>query len=237
MTKLIDETEVEPKFEDLVGEGKKYQDNDALARSKHHADKHIFNLEKELAELREDLKAREQVEALINKFESKLGTSTREEPPLVEQPVTQIQGLSEKDILSLVDKHVSQQEQKRSRDKNLEDAKAKLTQAYGDRYGDVVKKKAQELGMSIERLTEIAAESPTALMKLVSQGEVTKGSSFTPPRSTQAPARTGFEDSNVRNYAYWQKLRRENPSQYHSPKMSMQRMKDASEQGDAFYER
>lgn len=234
MTLLLKE-EIIPTFEDLVGEGKKYADNEALAKSKYHADKHISNLENELRELREDLSKREQVQDLISKFEQKLGTSTpREEPTPVEQPVETNKGLSEQDVQSLVDKYVSEKETKRTREGNIDDAKKKLRELYGDKYADILKARSQELGMSIERMTELAAESPNALIKLVSDNHDKKEDLVSPLRGSRIQS-SAQPKGDVRNYAYWQKMRKENPRLYHDPKMSWQRMKDSSDMGDAFY--
>ena len=59
--------DVTPTAEDLVGEGKKFKTIDDLAKGKAQADTHITNLEKELAELRQDLSARLTVEDFVSR--------------------------------------------------------------------------------------------------------------------------------------------------------------------------
>ena len=43
-----------------------------------------------------------------------------------------------------------------------------------------------------------------------------------------------MQASNVRNWNYYQNLRRENPNQYYSPKVQQQMIQDRMQMGDKF---
>jgi uncharacterized protein YdcH (DUF465 family) len=226
---LIDNETVEPKFDDLVGEGKRYKTPDEIAKAKLHADTHIDRLEKENAELRAYTQQAKKLEDLIAKLEANPGTSKDELPVTPERPVSQAT-LTEADVLSMVDKHVTEKETKRTKTQNIEEAKKQLRAVFGDKYAEVLKSRSSELGISIERMTALAEESPNALIKLVVQeGSGERLSS--PPRSS---LRTDGKVT-TRNYAFYQNMRKEDPRKYFSKEVSWQRMKDAESMGDAFY--
>ena len=57
-------------LEELVGEGKKFKDPVALARSKVESDRHIAKLESELKAIRTDMNSRLSLEDLVTKLAS-----------------------------------------------------------------------------------------------------------------------------------------------------------------------
>jgi hypothetical protein len=80
-------------------------------------------------------------------------------------------------------------------------------------------------------MQEIAAESPTAFFNLI--GEPKKD--FKP--MVQGSVRTegvNMQVSTERNWTYYQKLRRENPNQYYTPKVQQSLMEDKVRMGDRF---
>lgn len=219
---------------DLVGEGKKYRDLDALAKAKLEADKHIERIERENAELRQDFTKTKTVEELLEKLEAKLGTSREENQPPPEKPVSKAagnnEGLSQADVLALVEGHVTQKEQERTRSQNIDHAKRELKASFGDKYAEVLKTKAEELGLTIEDMTAMAAKSPSALIKLVSSSKSNEPLS-SPPKGI----RMNTSDSKGRDYAYYTNLRKTDPKAYHSREVQWQMHKDAEKMGPSFY--
>src|ERR1051326_7251469 len=74
-------------FQELVGENKKYKDNAALARSRVEADRHINLIEQQnkeyrddILKLREELRARENLQDLIDKLEQQRKTEGQTTP-------------------------------------------------------------------------------------------------------------------------------------------------------------
>jgi hypothetical protein len=86
--------------------------------------------------------------------------------------------------------------------------------------------------MSLERMRDIAAESPNAFFALI--GEKPQ-QPFSP--LTQGSVRTegvNMQTSTERNFDYYQKLRRENRNLYYSAKTQQQMFEDKSRLGEKF---
>lgn len=106
-----------------------------------------------------------------------------------------------------------------------------LEKSFGTEAKATIQKKAEELGMSLQRMQEIAAESPTAFFSLI--GEPKK--SFNP--MVQGSVRTegvNMQASTDRDWSYYQNLRRENKNLYYTPKIQRQLMEDKVRLGDKF---
>jgi hypothetical protein len=162
-------------FAELVGEGKKFKDGEALAIGKKEADTHIKNLEAEGRELREvvvDLASK--VERLTAKANfvsqvsspSQNGAGTNHDAPPSQTPAQTNQtvvGLSEEDVIKLVE----QRELNAHKVGNLAAVDATLRQQFGAEAKVFLTLKSQELGLSVEELMQTAQRSPNAFYQLV----------------------------------------------------------------------
>ncbi len=97
--------------------------------------------------------------------------------------------------------------------------------------------KAAELNMPPEQLTQLAATSPAALQKVMGVTGVKK-------EQGRAPDRTGVLNTEAllkkagdsqRDFAFYQKLKKDSPSSYFSKDTQSQMFKDARKLGDAFF--
>lgn len=139
--------------------------------------------------------------------------------------------VSEEFLKSLVDQTLTKRDQDNTIKQNLAIVDAELEKSYGTEAVQTIQKKAQELGMTVQRMQEIAAESPTAFFALL--GEQKK--SFSP--MVQGSVRTegvNMQPSSDRNWNYYQKLRRDNKSEYYSPQIQRQLMNDKMRLGEKF---
>ena len=141
-------------------------------------------------------------------------------------------GVVDEDTLkSLVEKTLTQREKNSTVQQNLSQVDKELESSFGTEAAATVQKKAEELGMSMDRLRDIASESPSAFFTLIGQPEKT----FSP--MVQGSVRTegvNMQASADRNWSYYQNLRRENPNQYYSPKIQQQLIQDKMKMGDKF---
>ena len=83
----------------------------------------------------------------------------------------------------------------------------------------------------MERMREIAAESPQAFFALIGEPEKT----FSP--MVQGSVRTegvNMQSSTERDFSYYQKLRRENRNLYYSAKTQQQMYQDKARLGEKF---
>ena len=220
----------------VEAKGENWKDPETLAKGKLEADGYIKSLEEQLSQMREDLKKQEYQAQVLDQLQNKAADSTAAktgEPSnngnTEEQNTTA--NLSEEHLKSLVEKTLSQREKDSVVKQNLNQVDQSLEQSFGTEAAAVVQKKAEELGMSMDRLREIASESPDAFFTLIGE----KPKAFSP--MVQGSVRTegvNMQTSTQRDWSFYQKLRRENPNEYFTPKVQQQLIADRMKLGDRF---
>ena len=234
------QTETQPQesfLQKLVeAKGDNWKDPEVLAKGKLEADGYIKNLEDQIAQMREDMKKQDYQAQILEQLQNKAAETTTAQTAMPnDNGSTETQNttasLSENDLESLVEKTLVKREQDSVIKQNLSQVDQELVNSFGTEAEATVRKKAEELGMSLSRLRDIAAESPTAFFSLIGQPQKT----FSP--MVQGSVRTegvNMQASNTRDWNYYQKLRRENPNQYYSPKVQQQLIQDRMNMGDKF---
>lgn len=234
------QTEAQPQesfLQKLVeAKGDNWKDPEVLAKGKLEADGYIKNLEDQIAQMREDMKKQDYQAQILEQLQNKAAETTTAQTAMPNNNgSTETQNttasLSENDLESLVEKTLVKREQDSVIKQNLTQVDQELVNSFGTEAEATVRKKAEELGMSLSRLRDIAAESPTAFFSLIGQPQKT----FSP--MVQGSVRTegvNMQASNTRDWNYYQKLRRENPNQYYSPKVQQQLIQDRMNMGDKF---
>ena len=136
-------------------------------------------------------------------------------------------------IETLVEQLMTKKEKTRTLEQNISVANEAVLSQFGDKAAEVVKAKASELGMSVDRLKEIAAESPTAFLQLIGAKTQVKTESVTTPSSIRTET---FSNTNSdRTFKYYQNMRKESKSLYYSPKVQRMLMEDRLRLGEKFY--
>lgn len=237
MSELFNPEEVT--FDTLVGEGKKYKTADDAAKKIVHADKHITDLESELAELRTELASRVTVEEMLEKIQAPkppMQTPTREESPTQRQELGSPKKDTEVDLQTEVQKLLRAEKDKDRRDANIATARAGLRERFGADYNAKVKQIASDLEVTEEYLTSIAASSPNGFLKLIASvapKDDTRPS--TPPNSSVNP--NGVQNgSDKKNAAYFRELKKSDPTAYFSKRVQKDMHDQAMRMGPAFYE-
>jgi len=224
---------------DYVGEAsKKFRtsegrlDVEALARGKWESDnKHIPQIEAENRDLRQELATRSTLEQILAKIESQkaavsnLGNQSMDEdnePSVPHQTVEQ-----------LVRQTLEQEKLRSQKADNISYANNELSKVWGSGHSVKVSQKAAELGVSPDFLETMKSTHPKAFLRLVLDQPKGDPNASAPPRSQV----TGLSNvtSNVKNYRYWQKLRRENPGLYRSVEACRERETLAAQMGEDFY--
>lgn len=221
----------------VEAKGENWKDPEVLAKGKLEADGYIKTLEEQLAQMREDLKKQEYQAQVLEQLQNKAADSTaakngvpNDNGSAEEQNTTG--SLSEEDLKSLVEKTLTQREKEASVKQNLAQVDKALDDIFGTEALAVVQKKAQELGMSIERMQDIAAESPNAFFALI--GEKPKQPMNPMIQGSVRTEGVNMQASAERDWSYYQKLRRENKNLYYTPKIQQQLMEDKMRLGDKF---
>lgn len=137
------------------------------------------------------------------------------------------------DIKSLIEKTLTQRERENTAKQNLTLVEQHLTEAFGTEADATVKRKAKELGMSLGKLEELASESPSAFMALMGSPRP-KETNTLPKGQTNTESMKFNNPSGERNWAYYNKLRKENPKLYRSAQVQQQMMQDRVKLGSRF---
>ena len=222
----------------VEAKGENWGNPEVLAKGKLEADNYIQQLETQLTQMREDLGKQDYAAKLLDQLQNKAAEPTTANAVMPNN--NNIGGtsdgntnpnLSEEDLKSLVEQTLTAREKDGLVKQNLAIVDQELEKSYGTEAQAKVQSKAQELGISLERMQEIAAESPNAFFSLI--GEPKK--SFNP--MVQGSVRTegvNMQTSAERNWSYYQNLRKSDRHTYYSPKVQQQLMEDKMRMGDKF---
>ena len=221
----------------VEAKGDNWKDPEVLAKGKIEADGYIQKLEEQLTNMREDLSKQDYAKDLLEQLQTKAadpinaknampnndtgGTSEGNTNP----------NLSEEDLKSLVERTLTERDKDYVVKQNLNLVNEEMEKSYGTDASAKIQNKAKELGLTIERMQEIAAESPNAFFNLI--GEPKKD--FKP--MVEGSVRTegvNMQASNERDWSYYQNLRRDNRSLYYSPKIQRQLIEDKGRLGSKF---
>jgi hypothetical protein len=217
---------------DLVGEGKKYKTPDELAKAYANIERHARTLEGENAQVRAKLDILEAnpPKQDDNGGEPPEGGDNRQPAP------NNAPKPNEVDFRSQIREEVQALNQQERAAANIEAAAQEMVKHFGDsaKANEAVIRRAGELGVSVEWLRDSASRSPAAFL-------ATMGISNETSHSTPAPRGSGNIDStvngNIRNFEYYDKLRKENPKLYFSAATQTEMMNQARTQGSDFYKR
>lgn len=164
-----------------------------------HAQTHISTLEQELqAERAKAQELQEQLEkaAKMEDVLSQVAQNNTSESPSVE--------INEQQVMGLVEQFINNKEQQTSALHNQKEVASQLSQKFGEKAEEAYNQKAQELGIDVSFLNDMAARSPKAVLSyfggaVQSAPQKTPGSSIntasldasSQPRATANPLLTG----------------------------------------------
>ena len=154
-------------FADLLGSIKndrgepKYKDVKTALEALKHSQEYIPSLKEEkertaseLAALKAEVERLKNIEDVVERLSSQ---QSQEKPPA---------GLSEDAVANLVNQTLTKREQAALREANIKGVVARMQQALGAEADKAFYSKAAELGMTAEQINNLAAQSPTAVLKL-----------------------------------------------------------------------
>lgn len=219
-------------LEELVGEGKKFKDAEALAKGKYFADQMVEFKNKEYDRLREDylklkgeLDTRATLEDLLTKMKAPETPHTQEAPEAKPFDPKQV-----KEIFYSEFQEIERSRKEQSNKKLVED---KLIERYGPNYGSVVNKQLDSLGLTAEFAEDLAKRAPQALLKTLGLDQPHQQQLFqTPPNSSARTDMFAPSSNQVRGWSYYEKLRVEKPAIYTDPKTQVQMHNDLLAQGE-----
>jgi hypothetical protein len=227
-----------PLVAELVGEGKKFKSVDDLAKGKIEADGFIEKLKVENAALREALNTEADPDEILKRIGSLLqAKSERSTTNTPDQTSNQSQStaapLTEEKVLELL----SKREQEDKIRQNINSFNANVTKAFGDKTGEVIASRLDELGMDEAQFKDLAARNPNAALRILGlkEGGVSAGSMSSSVNTEAFFGEAGKGNGEVQNFAYFTKLRRELGERYYEPHIQKQVFEARKKLGDAFW--
>jgi hypothetical protein len=227
-----DPVEVDVGFNDIVGDDKKYKDPDALAKAYANIERHARTLEAENAEARRKLDLLEAT-----------NQGTNSEPPKQEQPASNDQQAPTPNSTPKADDFRSQiKEEIRALNEqergvaNIEATARKMVDLYGSQAAanEAIRKRADELGVTVDWLRDSAARSPSAFYATMGVPATGGADRSTPSPNNEVRLR---DDGNQKNFEHYDRLRKENPKLYYSAGTQKEMMSQARKLGSDFYKR
>ena len=219
--------------------GEKWGDPEVIAKGKLEADAYVKTLEEQLAQMREDLGKQDYASQLLTQLQQKAPSPTvgntvasnnnNESGTYADDDTNQ--PVDDEILKSLVEKTLTEREAKATVDQNLSVVVTQLEELYGTEANATVQKKAQELGMTLERIEELAKESPSAFFALLGENRVPAKSLAHTSIRTEG---VNYENTGQRDWAYYSQLRRENKNAYYTPKVQQQLLEDKQRLGSKF---
>lgn len=237
MSNVFSEEPVTPSPDDVtvdtfVGEGRKYSDPNGLAKAYAHADARLAELQRELA-------IRDQKMELLEAQMSN-APPVKKDPPVDrhEDPSDQLavkNDLKDVDLSKLIKEELSAVEAAKDFSKNVDYAAQKLADHLGgaDKANEFVRKKAAELGVSVQWLMDVAGKSPNAFLSSVGVTDangINRSPGYNPERTVRSDGNSG-----KKGWKHFEEIRKSNKNAYYSPAVQKDLMEARKALGNDFY--
>ena len=214
--------------EALVGEGKKFKSDEDVARSAWEKDNvFIPKILDENKQLRKELQERANLEQLVNQLKNQsasnqqpTGGGERQDENPGHNNSNATAAPSKEEIAALVKSVVTEEKTQDARTRNIESCVSALKDLYGESYQSSVRARAKELNLTDDYLDNLAATSPKALLALLapSQSKI----DVRAPRSSVLSSPSSTRQSGGKDWAYYQDLRRKDPSRFYSAEVQLE---------------
>lgn len=214
-------------LEELVGEGKKFPSVEELARGKAESDAFIARIQDENKVMRAELEKRATVEDFLDRLKSEREQAGNAPPPNHGDDRTETQALTPEQVEALVAAEVEKRSASDSKSRNRETVRQTLERSFGPGYQQVLRQKADELGVGQEFLNNLAADQPKAFLALV--GAESAPATRTPAQGTRD--NPGGQSAR-KNYEYFKKTYGKRIDSY---EVQQEMMRELEQQGTSFY--
>lgn len=238
---FLQSTEGEPAqvtAEDLVGEGKKFKDSNALAYGKEMADRHITTLEAENQRLRDQAEAFGNQEDLIKELKEEM---SKPKEPSVQAEVTTPSSettLPTQDLQEQIKNMIAADKVEATEKDNITKVTNAMVAKYGENWDREARRIASEKGMSLDVVNLMVARSPDAFLELAGIGEtsiVNQPSGVTGTINTEAMAVS--KSSGLKDNTYYETKRVEmgDAAFFADIPLQTELLNNAHEMGDTFF--
>lgn len=224
-------------YEALVGDGKKFKDNESLARSKWESDSYIKTLEAKLDNATADNKALREANTSQASMQELLDLMKQQrvqsDTPKAQTPQDNTPKFDPATLPDLVAARVKELDQQKLEKSNMDLVQSKIKEKWGSDVPASVRAQIENLG---ELGVNLAKKYPDEFLRTI--GAQVEGRQqtdfFSPPRSGLNASTLKPEGNKERTWSYYEDMRKTKPDLYYSKKMSVQMHNDAIRLGDQF---
>lgn len=216
----------------LVGEGRKYQTVEQLAKAYMQADEFIETLKGENSQLREEVQKGATLDDVMKRLEAKPSGGTDQSAKTTQS------GLSAEQVVSIVRAQLTGLETERTQQANLVKADAELKKLFGEKAKEMFEREAPtpELKKALMSLASVSPEKFVALFVPKGQQQTTDNSTSVNTAALQGAAASGREaDPTCKEF--YDNLRRKEPRKYYSQAVQIQMNKAAVANPNKFFGR
>jgi hypothetical protein len=223
----------------VQAKGENWRNPETLAKGKLEADTYISKLEDQNKQLREDLSKNDYAAQVLDAIKDKAADTSTAKDFEAEKNTAGVEeggtppSLNEDNLKSLVEKTLLERETKKSSEENIKTVERTLRDRFGEKLSQALQDKASELGLSMNKMEELASESPNAFLTLFGGTKQESGISNMLNNSINTEG-LNLQSSTERNWNYYQNLRRENRNLYYTPKVQQQMIQDKLQLGEKF---
>lgn len=223
----------------VADKGDQWSDPQVIAKGYVSSQEYISQLETQASELREDLSKQDYAKTLLEQLanqgkphveDGKKVSNTEDDP----NKGATTPSLGADELKNLIKSTLAETNAQEVVSNNLRAVDAKLTELFGTDAEARMNERSKELGMSKERLQEIAGESPNAFFKLIGEEPIKKETNHTPTSTINTSIDSFAGTSKERDWAWYQNLRKTNKRLYYDPKTQQQLLQDKLRLGASF---
>jgi len=222
-------------LEHLVGDGKKFTDQEALAKGKYESDLHVGNLERQIAELREDIDKGSKIDELMELVRNQQNPPKDQNDSNDGNDDTSPGPMSPEELKALIETHVSERDTQTTELRNVVEVDKALTSKFGEAAGRILNDRAIGLDMSVDEMKVLASKNPKAFYRLMGMDDTRKSDSSTLLGGSQRSEGVPIKNATDKTWAYYQDIRRKDKALYHSPKMQQEIADARVAGGEAFF--
>ncbi len=215
-----------------------FRDVNVLANSKLEADRFIEQLKKENEELKSQMANHASMEETFKQLDAKaeeIAAKLREQPVQSYEEQTETPSYDPSEVQKLVQRELEETTSRQRREANINAVNEKLGEMFGAEAGDVLAKRARELDMTHDEVLDMAGNKPAAFLALMNVEKPVHQNNQTTASEVNTASPSFNQSSTTRNYAFYERLRKENHGKYMSKEIQLQMQKDAMAQGDEFF--
>lgn len=219
----------------VAAKGDQWKDPNVIAKGYVSAQEHIRNLENQVKMFTDAQDKQDYAKDLLEQLRQRqpsVGEQTQNNNTAGQEDTTP--KFSADELKNLVKSTLLEETENSKRSANLSKVDARLTELFGTKATEVMEDRSKKLGLSKEELQGLAAKSPDAFFALVTPEQKKEtNSGFT--SSSINTGSSSFNAPAAKNFAYYNKLRRENPKLYRSISIQNEMMSQREQMGEAFY--